>query len=439
MSKRVWRAITGFGRDREVLGSVLALSVKLAGSLLMFGLFALTASLVSKAEFGLLASVYNAAALIAVLAVFGQDIGIVRWWGEATARERPDMLKGALIAGAAGAATGGAAFALLFFLLAPTFLQFDATTGLLVTALFIAAQALLHFSSHASRVVHGIMISELVRELASRSLILAAVLMAWFGVWSLDTTRFMTAALASTVMAVAMQAFAIWRRLPLQVIEAPREFNPSRWAQQSVSVWIPAAAEATNHYADVILIGLMFGPETAAGYFACQRIANALAMLSTGLYAYASSKISVLYFKNSRQDIERLMAKIMLVVAPVAIAITATAVIFAEDLLGLFGSSYVVEANSLRLLIAATLSVTLSGPCGGMLMLTGNELVYTKLLIASIVARSVLILLLVPQFGTFGAALAATLTAVPLAVGLSIFAYRQLDIDFSILGVVRQR
>jgi O-antigen/teichoic acid export membrane protein len=78
------------------------------------------------------------------------------------------------------------------------------------------------------------------------------------------------------------------------------------------------------------------------------------------------------------------------------------------------------------IVLAAGASITaLTGPAAYLLLLTGNEAIYPRILACGLVARFVLIALLAPWFGLMGAVIAGSISAVGMALAL-VIACRQL-------------
>lgn len=421
---------------KAAVASVVAMSIKAAGALLMIVVFTLAARAMSANDFGQLAVWYNAVSLLAVAAVFGQDTLIARLWGEYSGRGEHAAARSAYRFGRRVTIVSAAVFVLGLLLVTPIIGVKIAPEALFAVAAFLFAQTFLHFSSHSSRVVVGFVVSELNREMMWRLVLLAVV--AWAAVFhQLTMAQFFTAAVVGMIFSVLFQSLAVRRRLAEGPTEGGAADSPA-WFASSRAMWISAVVEAVSQYADVMLIGYFASPAIAGEYFVAARIANIFLMVTTGLHTYSMSHSANLFFSNQirkLQDILRSLATVSLafLLPPVVVIVLAGKLI-----LSIFGAHYAGVYPTLIVLALASFGRSLCGPAPGILLTTGHERLYSWIVIVATAARMLLTAFLAAKYGAFGAACGWAIGNLPLFVVLAVICRAVCGVDPSVAAVFTQ-
>ncbi|TBW38765.1 hypothetical protein EYW49_08725 [Siculibacillus lacustris] len=420
--------------DRSIRGAGLALAVKVAGSGTALVMFALAARTMDVAAFGLLVIVFNVVSFLAVLAVLGQETLILRAWGEFV-EQAPGTARGALRWGLA-VASGGALLAAAGFVGWAGFVDGRlAAPDLAAAAAFLVTQTLLLYASSLTRAVRGILHSEPHRELTWR---LPLVLVLGLGLLAGRTTSiatFFAVATVGQIVALLAQTVAVRRGLPAAVRVARPTYLAAAWSRLGATMTSAAMIEAANQYADVVLIGALAGPRVSAGWFVAVRIANVFTMLTSGLHNYTASRISTLYFADRHVELQALMSRVMALALVLVAAVLAGVLFGGGWLLSLFGAAYREQTTILSILAGVTAFGTLAGPGPLLMLTTGREQLYLRLIAVALVVRVGLFVALVPNFGLIGAAIAVVIAVAPLAIVVTVVCIRKIGIDPSIFGI----
>jgi O-antigen/teichoic acid export membrane protein len=420
--------------QRAAVASVFAMSIKAAGALLTIAVFTLAARALSADEFGQLAIWFNALSLLAVAAVFGQDTLIARSWGEYSGRGEHDVARRAYRFGWQVTILSGGVFALGLLVLAFLGHFKLAPAAVFAGAAFLFAQTVLHFSSHASRVQVGFVISEVNRELTWRLVLLFAVAWAAFH-QGFSLARFFVAGAAGMVLSVIFQTIAVRRKLAREPVALRREANPSAWLSRAHAMWLSAIVEATSQYADVMLIGYFASPAAAGDYFVAARLANIFLMVSTGLHTYSMTHSANLFFSNQTSRLQDILRSLAIVSLAFLLPSVVILLVAGEPILTIFGARYAAAYPVLIVLTLASFVRSLCGPAPGILLTTGHEHLYSWVVILATAARMALTAALATKFGAFGAAWAWAIGNVPLAVGLAILCRLVCEVDPSVAAI----
>ncbi len=424
-------------REHPVVGAVLSLGMKVSGSVVALVMFVLAARTMDVADFGLLVIAFNAVSFLAVLAVLGQDTLILRSWGEFFERS-PALARGAVTYGFRVAALGAVLAVSGFVTWASAIDGRLAPADLAAVAFFLFTQTLLHYASSLTRAVRGVFHSEPNRELTWRLPLLLSLVWALFAGRTTSIASFFAVAAAGQLAALMFQTIAIRGGLPATFRAASAEYATADWTRRSAAMTTAAMAEAANQYADVVLIGALAGPVASAGYFVAARIASVFPMLTSGLHNYSASRVAELYFGGRSGELQRLLARVMMLALVLVTILIALITGAGPWLLALFGQDYRSEYDTLMVLATVSAFATLAGP-GGMMMLTmGRERLYLTLVVGALAIRVGALVLLVPTMGILGAAIGVGIAVAPFVAVVTALCIRDIGVDPSILSIFRK-
>ncbi|WP_363348966.1 oligosaccharide flippase family protein [Methylocystis echinoides] len=435
MRARVSALIDQLKSQRAAFGAIVAMSIKAAGALMTLAVFTLAARAMTADDFGSLAIWFNAVGFLAVAAVFGQDTLIARSFGEYAGRSDYARAWGAYRFGWTLTLVSGVLFAATMVVCAPLFFPGVANTVLLSAAFFLLTQTILHYSSHSARAVVGVLVSEASRELIWRAILLAAVVWGAFH-QGLTRAEFFVIAGVGQLLSLAFASVSVWRVCRKQEAPAASYADRSKWLSRSLPMWQSAMLEAASMYFDVLLIGYVASPAAAGDYFAAARIANVFLMALTGLNTVTVARSASLYFSGNAQKLQELLRSIALVSTAMLAPLLLLIYIFGGQFLTLFGARYAADYLTLVILATGCFVMSTCGSASVVLLTTGQEKLYSRIIAGATFARVALTGLLAWRFGAPGAAAGWTLVNVPLFMLLSAICYRKIGVDPSILSLL---
>lgn len=419
------------------------MGIRGAGALLTICVFTLAARAMSADDFGQLAVWFNAMSFLAVAAVFGQDTLIARSWGEYTARGEHEAARGAYWFGWRTTVLSAALFVVGLLVVAPLTSVKIAPMALYAGAVFLFMQTMLHFSSHSSRVVMGFVVSETNRELTWRLVLLVVV------VWSvlhqgvlyraLSPAEFFAAGAAGMVLSVLFQSLSVRRKFLAEPVAHAREAARPAWYARSRAMWLSAIVEAASQYADVMLIGYFASPAVAGDYFVAARIANIFLMVSTGLNTYSFTHSANLYFSGQIGRLQDILRAVVTAALAFVLPALVVIVVFGQPILTIFGERYAVAYPVLVVLTVGAFIVSLCGSASVILLTTGHETLYSRVVTLATVGRMALTSVLAVKYGALGAACGWAIVNAPLAMGLAVVCRAVCGVDPSALAIFRRR
>ena len=419
-----------------LMGSAAALAIKFTGSFLGFAMFALAARSMEPHAFGTLAVIFNAMSFLAVIAACGQETLIVRSWDEYRGTERPALARGALAFGVKVTAGAGLAVAMVVAIAWPL-VQPDVPIAVMLAACaFLLMQAFMNFSAQFSRVAAGVLIGETPREILWRFVVVAIILVHQALRTPFSTVEFFVSAAAALAFSIVLQQLLTARVLPRAVTAAKSEYDTVGWIPRSFRMWVSAILETSSQYLEVIAIGLFLGPTVAAFYFVATRITNVFAMISGSITAYATSQISNLFHRNAKDELQAILRSLAIISATLATGAFLVIAFGGKLLLWIFGPVYLSAYPALLVLTAGASIGALAGPASYLLLLTGNEGAFPRIMACGLLGRLALIALLGPWLGLMGAAIAWSVSTVGVAAALVVACRRRTGVDPSLLGVI---
>lgn len=200
-----------------------------------------------------------------------------------------------------------------------------------------------------------------------------------------------------------------------------------------------SSLEAVNQYLDVIIISYLLSPAVAGAYFVTTRLANIFATVSDSMHMFSTRHIPGLYYRRQFSELNSLLNSVAIITLAVTVCGLAFVLVTGQFLLGIFNEEYVAYYPALALLCIGTAAVAAAGPSGSILMLTGHEGSYLRIVALSVLLRAIGFFALIPVFGIIGAVLATTISFILMTAMLRHSAKRLTGLDGSVFRLMGQR
>ncbi len=419
-------------RNPALRGMAWMFVLRATTTILNFVLISLAARTLGKGTFGTYSILFSAAGLFCVVATFGQQILSMRSWSEYSASGEQHLFKGAMIFTGITCLAGSTLVAIPFYAwLAATH---DSLLAVTVT-FYLVVLSIVLTTSHLVRSAIGVAAGDGISyQLLVVPPICYLVFCILFQTEAEISTIFLMMAMGAS-LAILIHVILLWHsahaRFP-EITSSPTNYHMRRWFSRSLKLWISNALEASNQYADVLIIGFLMSPTIAGAYFVTTRIANAFAMVTGAIYLFSTRHIPGLYYRRQFSQLNALLDS----VAGVTLVIIAGGLLVilggGHWLLRAFSEDYVPYYGALALLSLGTAAVAAVGPSGSILMLTGHEGRYLSIIGGTVLLRSVGFFILIPLFGIMGAVVATTISFIWMALMLRTSAKNLAGIDGSI-------
>lgn len=223
-----------------------------------------------------------------------------------------------------------------------------------------------------------------------------------------NATTAMALHVASAGVALLVGVFFVRQKKPEEISRCSGfTYRNHEWIWAVIPLAMATGAQVVNRQADILLLGMFENDQNVGLYkvaiqgstlviFGMQAIAMTVAPYFSRLYAQGKlTKLQQLYTYSVR-------ASVLL-----AIPISVTFIVYGEEILGfVFGATYKAASIALAILAAAQLMNSLTGPTPVLLAVTGHERYLLRSVLFASAATLLSGLILIPEFGMTGAALA---------------------------------
>lgn len=426
-------------RDPSVIGiaSVFALKCSFIG--LNFALVMLAARVLDTEHFGVYSIFFSATGLFCIVATFGQQVLIMRSWNEYVASGQTGLLKGSLIYSLLTCLAGGAVIGLAFYAWAAT-----TYTAMLAAAatIFLIVQALSLTTAHLVRTAIGVGSGDGYGNIlvVIPPIIYLLMILIWGGTASISAIFFLFT--AGTGTALLIHLYLMRRRIAERVPTfwtSATLYDLGNWFSRSYKLWISINLEAANQYLDVLIIGYLTGPAIAGGYFVTTRLANAFATASDTMHLFSTRHIPDYYYRGEMKQLNRLLNSVALITLACIVCGMVIILGGGKFFLMVFNDAYVPYYPALAVLSCGTAAAAAAGPSGSILMLTGHEGSYLRIMASSVFIRAVGFFVLIPPLGIMGAVCATTVSFIFMAGMLRHSAKTLTGLDGSVWRLVHAR
>jgi len=163
---------------------------------------------------------------------------------------------------------------------------------------------------------------------------------------------------------------------------------------------------------DTFMLSYFIDEKSVGIYNVAFKVAFFSSILLTTINTVISPKIAKLSSENKHSEIKILMRKVSKILFIGATLIFLISIFNMELILSFFGSEFTEGIATLAILLVGQFISSYSGPVAILLQMTGYEKIFMYISIVAMVVNVGLNLLLIPELGYFGAAIASAFTLI---------------------------
>jgi O-antigen/teichoic acid export membrane protein len=408
--------------DRILKGGGSVFSGSMVAKAVGFALQIVLGRSFGKALYGVYSYGLTILRVVRELGTLGLQNGVVRFGAEYRENGDTARVKGTFLAVAGLGLGAGVGLGVGFYLAAPWLAArtLENTNDPLVFQLFAVGlpfYILTYLGSRMARALGRMRVDVLLDSLLQPALFLVltgGVLLVGQGF-----TAALYAFVASTVLAAGGAVYAVYRLFPPLCSALSPSVDLRRLLRFSLPIVGVSLASMGLSRADRIMLGILATEEAVGLYTAASKMSVQLRFVLFALTAAFSPVISELYHSGRRGALAQLYADTVRWIALGTLPLAVVLLVFAPDLMMLFGADFREGAVLLRVLAGAYIVVAGSGSVGHMLQMSDHQ-DFAFWINASMAVLNVgLNWVLIPWYGVVGAAL-ATGTAHVLANGFQL-------------------
>ncbi|MBY6069068.1 polysaccharide biosynthesis C-terminal domain-containing protein [Leisingera aquaemixtae] len=189
-----------------------------------------------------------------------------------------------------------------------------------------------------------------------------------------------------------------------------------------------------TQHVDVLMIGLIMGPEEAALVRIATRVAEMAGLMQTIVLLQYKPLVAEAHGKGDLDLLQKHVTAMTLLFVVTGIPITLGLWIFAEETMSVFGPGFTEGAWAMRIYVLGVMSMLVCGPSTHILSLCREERRASRDVGVALGIQVALNLLLIPVFGIMGCAFANLLALLSLSFLGRYNAARHIGIETSVLS-----
>jgi O-antigen/teichoic acid export membrane protein len=388
------------------------------------------ARLLGTSGFGAYAMALSIATLLGGTAALGFDRLLVRELAVMRSRSEWSGIRGLLAVSKKWVIGAGFVAGAIVVVAAPWIAGkagYEATRAIQVAALMVPAIAWSRQRQGALQGLGRVAVAQ-VPELLLQPLVLFSLLGAAFVFHQLpeQADQILLLQVMAALAAGAAGTWLLQRHLPAEVPHARPSAPDKAWIRGAAPFLLLLLMTLSLGAADTLLLGMLRGADEAGSYRAASQMAAFVAFPLTAINLAAAPRIAMYFAAGDIADLRRIDRRAMFTGLASGAAIAAILWIWGVWLLRLFGPGFDVAFVPLVLLTGAYCVNTLTGSAGYLLIMSRHVLATAAIFSLATLVAVVLHLLLIPRWGSVGAAAGTAIGLCVLTLGLRVGASRVL-------------
>lgn len=440
------KKLSGFLDNADDLASVLrgaasVMAIRVAGACVSFVSLALLARWMGAFEFGIYAYVWTWIIFVGTMAPLGLNTSLMRFIPEYMARQRWGRIWGlirqahliVLAAATIASILGG----ITLWIVHP-YIDDYYVLPFAVALLVLPLYALLDTQEGTARAFGWVTLAYIIPYLMRPILLLLGIGALVLVGLAPDAIAALFAMMTATAIGIAVQAVILVRSIRATVPRARPRTHAGYWLMISMPMLVFEGAYLLMSSTDVIMLGQIEDPASVAIYYAAARTASLIGFVYFATTARTVPKFSQINASGTREDLQRFLDGVNRVSFWRSFIGVLVLLVVGQHILGMFGEGFEDGYFILAILSFGYIARCTVGPLEYLLSMTGRQMTATKIICASAVFNAGLNLLLIPELGTLGAALATIIAMIANLTALAIAVYRKLGINAFLLRPGRQ-
>jgi O-antigen/teichoic acid export membrane protein len=244
-------------------------------------------------------------------------------------------------------------------------------------------------------------------------------------------------AMLALLTVVVIQLWLLRRALALEIYQTYPIYETHEWLRVSLPLLLISGFYVILNQTDTLMVGALLGSREVGIYSAASKTARSVSFVLVAVDAIAAPMLASLYAQTSHEGLQRLVSTVAHLLFWPSLAFTFFLIVFAEPVLGLFGSEFVAARWEMVILALGWLVNAGAGPVGYLMIMTGYQNQSAYVFGWSALANIVLNAISIPSFGIMGAALATAMTMALWNIWLHILVVKNLDIWPSVIKKLR--
>lgn len=417
-------------------GAASVLAIRVAGAGIAYVSMVLLARWMGAFEFGIYAYVWTWVILVGTMAPLGLNTSILRFVPEYTARARWGRLWGLLVSThlmvAAATLTVALASGALLFAVSP-WLEPYYMLPFMVALMAMPLYAMMDMQEGTSRAFGWVTLAYIVPYVMRPLLLLTGVGALVLAGMSPDAVAALSAMTIACLIGLAVQAVILVARIRRTVPRARMRTHAGYWLRISAPMLMFEGAYLLMASTDIMMLGQIEDPGSVAVYFAAARTASLIGFVYFATAARAVPTFSEIHATGDRPQMQSFLDGLnRMSFWPTFLGALALMLV-GPYVLMLFGDGFEGGYLILAILAIGYVARCTVGPLEYLLSMTGRQMVATRIICLSALGNAGLNAVLIPEFGTLGAALSTVIAMCANLAALTFAVRRHLGLNAFLL------
>ncbi len=270
--------------------------------------------------------------------------------------------------------------------------------------------------------------------IARPALILALMAAAFLLGLEMSAVNACWAAVGATWSATLIQSALIGRRIAATVPPARRRFEPALWVRVSAPMFLVDSFLVLLNSVDILIVGQYVEPAQVAIYFATVKTLALVHFVYYAAKVASARRFASLWHADDRPALAAFAGEVVKWTFWASLAMSIAMLIVGRPLLSLFGPDFTQGWPILFVLVIGVIARASVGPAETLLTMTGQQSTSAAVYGATVAISLLLIIVLVPIYGIWGAAVGTTVALVAESVLLAVLVRKRLGLDVFVLA-----
>ncbi|ELS05481.1 membrane protein involved in the export of O-antigen and teichoic acid [Xenococcus sp. PCC 7305] len=412
-----------------------ALIIQVGGVSLTYLLQVVLARWMGQAEYGIYEYVMAWSLLLGIFAGLGLARTNLRLISEYRVKEDWGRLRGIFKGSCLIVIVAGCLISLVgtgVLLLIDPERSFTYTTPLLIGVWLIPLQGLVQLQLETSRALEDVTLAYAPYQIVWPVLILCGGLIVMDSDIPITSIPMISLATGLLVVVVFGQTWLVGDKINREYEPAEPIYDYKGWFNIALVLLLQGSFIVLLNQTDVVMVGNFLGPEQAGTYSAAIKTAMLISIILQTVNTVVAPAFVALYYQNDILGLQKVVSTVTAWIFWPSLILGILFMTFSHTILGLFGTDFLAVDWELKILVLGRVLDAVCGSVGCLMIMTGHQ--NQSVVIFGIAAAINLILnaVLIPIFGSVGAAIATTVSLIMWNIALSILVMKYIGVRSSI-------
>ena len=421
-----------------IAGSVSTFAVKIVGAVLTFVTQILLARMLGANEYGIFAYATSWLIVLAIFAQLGMRDSLIRFIPEYEVQGKPGLLRGVIHFAALRVFIAGAIISLLGIIALwvwQDLLESNKFVALAIMLFVLPLHALNRIVESGLRGFHRAAVAVMPENII-RPFILCMTCGIIFLVFErLFAWQAWICYLAAICAAFMFGSWLLYRVIPHEVHNVEPLYDSKKWFMISLPMLMMSSMNVVLNQSSVIILGFFVSESEIAKYAACTKIVILVSFALTSVNYVIGPMISRLYYSNKKLELQKMLTLAARGIFVITLFVFLFLIMWGKFILGLFGPLFVQGYLALIILLCGQIVNALAGSVALLMNMTGQQNKAAQILFITVTLSLIANFLLIPRYGSTGAAVATAVSTGMWNILMLIFVVKKLKINPTIIAV----